>query len=511
MDRINENDVAIVDLGSNSFHLLIVRHNQNLPQVIYRSKESIHLAAGLDDNTLLCAESIEKGVQCLKKFAERLKTLQRHNIKVLATHTLRVAKNRNQFLLAASKVFPYPIEIISGHEEARLIYIGALTQELTRVHDTKLVIDIGGGSTEFALGQLPTEPFFVDSQPIGCVSFTQRFFSESVISKKAFHSAVMEAEQELEKMISFLNTHSVFKAYGSSGTIKCIHLVLIDLGYSDGLITKKRLLALIEIIFQSQSIKEVKFPSLSESRQSVLIGGIAILLAIFNQLKLKEIQYTQGALREGALEQIIKNEEYKNVCEKSVHQLIKQYQVDNDFSQEVLKIVKYFYKQWHSQADVKVSSRLKSILYWATLLHEIGLSINFSQIQKHSAYILEHSDLPGFNEEEQLLLATLVRYHRKTVKFNDLPNFNLFQDKQWQALLQILRLAILMDTQRAKNQHQKIVAIELRLIDGQINHFELLISAAFEQENQLMMADLIKEQNYWHAHSNWQLKLTVVD
>lgn len=508
MSIINETDYAIVDLGSNSFHLLIVRKSENLTQVIYKNKESIHLVAGLDNDCMLSQEAIDKGVACLQKFAERLKTLQADHIKIVATHTLRVAKNKNQFLLAASAVFPYPIEIISGHEEARLIYIGALTQELTRENDTKLVIDIGGGSTEFALGQSLLSPNFVDSRQIGCVSFYKYFFSDGTITKKAFENAILEAEQEFEKITSILNTHSISKAYGASGAIKSVNLILNDLGYVDGIITKKRLQKIIDILLACNHYSEFDFPSLSEQRRSILLSGIAILAAIFNQLKLKEIQYTNGALREGALEQIIKTDESKNVCEKSVQKLIKQYQIDDSFSQEVLKIVKYFYKQWHAQANIKVSSRLKSILYWATLLHEIGLSINFSNIQKHSAYIVEHSDLAGFNEEQQLLLATLVHYHRKSIKFKAFPEFNLFNEKQWQALLQILRLAILMNAQRALDQHQKIACIELRLIDQQINHFELLIPTDFAQNNQLIVADLLKEQQHWNMNVNWKLQLT---
>lgn len=508
MSAANETDYAIVDLGSNSFHLLIVRQNETLTHVIYRNKESIHLAAGLDEELILSQKAIHRGVRCLQRFAERLKTVQRDRIRVVATHTLRVAQNRNQFLLAASAVFPYPIEVISGHEEARLIYIGALSQELTRENESKLVIDIGGGSTEFALGQSVIEPDFVDSRKMGCVSFTEYFFSDGFISKKTFENALLEAEQQLEKISSILTTHSISKAYGASGTIKSVYLILTDLGYSDGLITKKRLQKVLDLLLTCKHYSDFDFPSLSEQRKSILLGGMAILMAIFNQLELKEIQYTNGALREGVLEQIIHNDNYKNVCEKSVHQLIKQYQIDESFAQEVLKIVKYFYKQWHAKAETKINSRLKSILYWATLLHEIGLSINFSQIQRHSAYIIEHSDLAGFTEEQQLLLATLVRYHRKPIKFKSFPEFNLFSNKQWQAMLQILRLAILMNTQRAVDQHQKITGIELHLIEQQINHFELRIPTEFAQNNRLMIADLIKEQQYWYESKNWKLELT---
>lgn len=506
----NSNDFAVIDLGSNSFHLLIVRQNEDRTQIIYKQKETVYLAAGLDAHNHLNQAAIDRGVHCLTLFAERLKTINPKQIKVVATHTLRVAKNRNAFLLAASEVFPYPIEVISGYEEARLIYMGALNQELTRVNDIKLVIDIGGGSTEMALGQ-SLSPLFVDSKQMGCVSFSERFFLNGAISKKAFDSAVIEAQQEIEKITSILESYSISKIYGASGTIKSIHLILEETGHIDGLITKKRLQRLIDQWLEFQNVDELNFTSISSARKRVLLGGAAILYALFNQFKLKEVQYTQGALREGVLDQMLKTNEYKNVCERSITHLTQKYQVDAPFAQEVLKIVKFFYKQWHAQAEQKVSSMLKSILYWATLVHEVGLSINFSHIQKHSAYILEHSDLPGFNEEQQLLLSTLVRFHRKNIKFSQFPAFNLFHQTQWQALLQLLRLAILMNTQRAKDQAQKIQMLRLELIDRDLNCFALCIPEEFAKNNQLMMADLKKEQQHWAQNPNWALQLNIIE
>lgn len=503
----SDNVYAIVDLGSNSFHMVIVKKINDTLQVVYKNKQNIHLATGLNSAYYLSESSICRGVNCLGMFTERLSNIPAKNIKVVGTYSLRVAKNRHKFLQEAAKVFPYPIEIISGQEEARLIYIGAINNEAVSQSDVKLIIDIGGGSTEVAIGKDST-PMLVESRPMGCVTYSKQFFPDEKITLQAFEKARLSAEQQVEKIISTVKSKNISMAFGASGTIKCIYNILLDLGVTDGIITPKRLKDLVSYILEFEHFDDIDYPSLSKERRRVFVSGLAIFYGIFNAFDIKELHYTQSALREGLLLEMTRiNENNQDICQKTIHDLSTQYNVDEHHASKVITTAHYLFKQWQKLSPIKIDDILQSILYWAASLHEIGLGINFSNIHKHSAYILQNSNMPGFNEEQQFLLSTLVKYHRKSLKLDNFPYFSLFEAKQIYPLLQILRLAILIHNQRSDTLDS--TAFKLAILNNDPSHIELTIDSDFTKQNQLILLDLEQEQQYWQQNKVWQLEIKI--
>ena len=500
------NEYAVIDLGSNSFHMIIAKKIDNSLQIIYKNKQQVQLASGLDKYYHLSQESIQRAINSLALFAERLKDFPISHVKVVGTFTLRVAKNRLEFLKAASLVFPFPIEIVSGQEEARLIYLGAINSESVKQSDVKFIIDVGGGSTEIAIGK-DQIPAFVESRPMGCVTYAKRFFPNQVITKQYFERAKLAAEQQVEKFTQSVKSKNITIAFGSSGTIKSIYKILLDLGVTDGIITLKRLEDLVSYVLEFKCFDDIDFPSLSNDRKLIFVSGLAIFYGVFSAFGLQELHYTHSALREGVLYEITGHKSTQDICEKTVGFLIKHYNIDKLHAGKTVDIVKWLFSQWKISANIIIDEKLESLLYWSAWLHEIGLSINFSNIHKHSAYILKNCNMPGFNEEQQFLLSTLVRYHRKGFMVENIPNFSLFEQKQVLVLLQILRLAVLINNQRSATLNEKV--FKLRVLDDNIFHVELYIENDFAKTNGLILLDLEQEQIYWQENKHWQLDIRI--
>lgn len=499
------NEYAVVDLGSNSFHMIIAKKIENSLQTIYKNKQHVQLATGLNQQYQLNDKSIQRAILCLALFAERLKNFPPSHVRVIGTYTLRVARNRYQFLREAAKVFPFPIEVISGQEEARLIYLGAINSESAKQSDVKFIIDVGGGSTEIAIGTNHI-PSFVESRPMGCVTYAKQFFPHQIIDKDSFERAKLAAEQQVEKLVAIVKGKNVSIAFGSSGTIKCIYNILLDLGVSDGIITPKRLDDLVAYCLEFKTFEEIDYPSLSKDRKQIFISGLAIFYGVFNAFGLQELHYTHSALREGVLyEMTDQNQGNQDICQKTVNFLIKCYNIDVAHANKTVDIAKWLFLQWQASSNIIVDDKLESLLYDSAWLHEIGLSINFSNIQKHSAYILKNCNMPGFNEEQQFLISTLVRHHRKAFKVEHIPNFSLFEQKQVIGLLQILRLAVLINNQRCATLNEKV--FKLRVTENNSCHIILIIDKNFAQHNQLILLDLEQEQTYWQQNKHWQLTI----
>ncbi|MDF7669791.1 exopolyphosphatase [Orbaceae bacterium ESL0721] len=496
------NEYAVIDLGSNSFHMMIARRVNGAIQIIYKNKQNIHLATGLNSKKELSDSSIKRGIDCLTLFAERLKGIPRKKVRIIATHTLRVAKNRSDFINAASKVLPYPIEVISGQEEARLIYLGMITSESTLTSDCKLIIDIGGGSTEIAVGR-GFKPVIVESRPMGCITYAKQFFPDKKITHKAFYRAKLAAEQQMEALVGIIQKEHISVAFGTSGTIKSIYKILLDLGVSDGIITRKRLDDLVSYVLEFKNFNDIDYPSLSEQRKPFFVSGLAIFYGLFNVLGLKELHYCSSALREGTLYELIAGNDDRDIRENTAQSLAKQYSVDQKHADQVVKTAQHFFNQWSAQAPIKISKNLESILYLAAQLHEVGLNINFTSIHKHSSYILQNSNLPGFNEEQQLLLATLVRYYRKSMNSLVFPNFTLFEYEYIFPLLQIIRLATLINNKRTLDID--LNAFQLKIANDKYTKIVIEIDHRFIEKNRLILLDLEQEQQYWQATKKWEL------
>ncbi len=499
MSQILEQDeryIAAIDLGSNSFHMVVAKVVGSDLQLISRHKQRVRLASGLDSEMNLTHAAMERGLECLAMFAERLQGFDESNVRIAATHTLRRARNAHFFINRAKEVMPFPIEIIPGEEEARLIYLGVAHTQVES--NSKLVVDIGGGSTEMIIGQ-EFEPELLNSKQMGCVSFTEQFFKNGKVSKKNFTKAMLAAEQKLEAIASKYRKKGWDIALGSSGTIKAIQEVLIGLGFDDGLITAKRLDKLIETLCEFDSIDDIQLDGLTDDRKPVFAAGVAILAAIFEDLRIEQMFFSDGALREGLLYEMEERFVRSDIRMRTTENLAQIHRVDLDHANRVKAQAREMLDQVHTELGIKKKSDLFDLLEWSALLHEVGLSINLRSFHRHSFYILLHSTLPGFNREQQLVLATLARFQRKALKLNELPEFNLYKQNDVVSLIKILRLAIVLNGQR---NDDPLPEITLAIKDDE---WKLSCTdEAWLENNKLLHTDLQEEQLRWES-TKWVL------
>ncbi|STQ77376.1 exopolyphosphatase [Grimontia hollisae] len=489
-------EIAAIDLGSNSFHMVVARVVGQSLQIISRHKQRVRLASGLDDHKNLDNAAIDRGVDCLAMFAERLQGFDEQNVRVAATFTLREARNSQVFVRRARNVFPYPIEIIPGVEEARLIYLGVCHTQPGE--GKKLVVDIGGGSTELVIGN-GFNPLLVTSKHMGCVSYNQRFFNDGQISVRGFAQAQLTAELKLKSIARQYKDCGWNEAMGSSGTIKAIREVLIASGHEDGIITRKRLDDLIDQVITFKSARTLTLPGLPEERQPVFAAGLAILSGVFHALNIDSMVFSSGALREGLLYEMEERFQHCDIRSRTASDLAQRYHIDLQHAENVQQIAEHFYLQAEPQLSPK-KAELAILLSWAALLHEVGLSIAHSGFHKHSAYILQNTNLPGFNQEQQTVLATLTRFHRKALKLADMPEFTLFKVKHIYPLIRSLRLACVLNVQRSG---EPVKDVKLETND---DCWSLTFPENGLNQNTLLAADLETEKNYWEA-VGWKLKV----
>ncbi|MDM7861862.1 exopolyphosphatase [Alteromonas sp. ASW11-36] len=435
--------VAALDLGSNSFHLVVARIVAGSVQIVHRVKQKVRLADGLVDGKLT-AEAIQRGVDTLKVIAESLKGFETHSVRIVATHTLRKARNAHVFLYQARQVIPYPIEIISGTEEARLIYSGVA--HTSHSEGRRLVVDIGGGSTEFVIGE-GFEPKLLRSLQMGCVSYTRRFFANGELTEYNFSKAITAAQQALEMIDNRYRSLGWQACVGTSGTIKSIIALCQESPDKESPVTLKQLKQLRRDCLAAKTIDALNFEGLSEDRRPVFAGGLAILIAIFKSLHIDSMEFSQAALREGVLYQMSESLEHNDIRTRTIQSLAVRYDVDTQQANLVHATALALFDACASEWQI-TDLALRSMLAWAALIHEVGLQINSRGVQRHGAYIMQNVDMPGFNQEEQLLLATLVRFQRKKIRVDDIPEFGLFSARQVQQLIVLMRLAVLLNIKR---------------------------------------------------------------
>ncbi|MBE5252106.1 exopolyphosphatase [Mixta mediterraneensis] len=492
-------EFAAIDLGSNNFHMVIARVVDGAMQVLGRLKQRVHLADGLGPDNRLSDEAIERGLSCLALFAERLQGFRASNVTIVGTHTLRQAVNAEIFLQRAAEVIPYPIEVISGHEEARLIFMGV--EHTQPEKGRKLVIDIGGGSTELVIGE-DFEPQLVESRRMGCVSFAQLYFPKGEINRENFRRARLAAAQKLETLAWQYRLHGWQYALGASGTIKAACEVLQEMGEKEKLITPERLEMLYDEVMKHKTFTALSLPGLTEERKGVFVPGLAIICGVFDALAIRELRLSDGALREGVLYEMEGRFRHQDIRSRTAQSLANHYAIDSDQARRVLETTEQLYLQWRDQHPKLANPQLAALLKWAAMLHEVGLSINHSGLQRHSSYILQNSNMPGFNQDQQMLLAALVRFHRKAVKVDELPRVTLFKKKQFLPLIFLLRLGTLLNNQRQATTRP--ISLKLSCDDG---HWTLTFPVGFLSQNNLVQLDLEREQSYWNEITGWKLIL----
>ena len=365
----------------------------------------------------------------------------------------------------------------------------------------KLVIDIGGGSTELVIGE-DFEPQLVESRRMGCVSFANLYFPKGEISQDNFRRARLAATHKLETLAWQYRLHGWQYALGASGSIKAACEVLLAMGEKEKRVTPDNLDMLVGEVLKHKSFDALSLPGLSEERKAVFVPGLAILCGVFDALAIRELRLSDGALREGVLYEMEGRFRHQDIRSRTAQSLANHYAIDSDQARRVLETTEQLYLQWQEQNPKQANPQLTALLKWAALLHEVGLTINHSGMQRHSAYILQHSNMPGFNQDQQMLIATLVRFHRKAVKQDEIPRFTLFKKKQVLPMIFLLRLGTLLNNQRQATTRPD--ALKLSTDDG---HWTLTFPAGFLSQNTLVQLDLEREQAYWSDVTGWKLLL----
>ena len=403
--------LAALDLGSNSFHMVVARHVLGQLRVVDRLRETVRLAEGLDAQGGLRQNVLDRSLDCLSRFGQRIRNIPQHCVRVVATNTVRQLLDPRAFLQPAEAALGHPIEIISGREEARLVYLG-VAHASPPSGKRRLVIDIGGGSTEFIIGE-GYEPLERESLQMGCVASTRRFFENGKLGRKRWKDALTEVSAEFQQFVRAYRDRGWGDAIGSSGTIKSVSEILTAMKLTRGPITDDGLAALCERLLDFERIEDIDLPGLSEDRRPVIAGGLLVLQAAFNELGLKRMQASKSALREGVLQDMLGRASDRDPRDASVDAMAERYGADREQAAQVERTALALFDQaavaWELDADAR------DMLAWAARVHEIGLAIAHSQHHVHGAYLIEHSDIAGFSRPEQQMLGALVRCQRRGI------------------------------------------------------------------------------------------------
>jgi len=477
--------VAAVDLGSNSFRLQVGRVVDDQIYPLDSLKEPVRLASGLTQDKRLDAAARARALEALKRFGERLRGMESGAVRAVATNTLRVAKDASEFLPQAEAALGFPIEVIAGREEARLIYLGASHSLPTAAHK-RLVVDIGGGSTEFVIGKRH-EPQLMESLYMGCVSFTLKYFPDRRIDKKRFREAQAAAAKEIELIASDYQRLGWKEAVGSSGSARAIADLLELNGLNpggDSGITREGLDRLCSMLLRAGSAENLNLKGVKTDRLPVLPGGIAIMSAIFEQFDIDRMTYADGALRLGVLYDLLGRFHHHDMRDATVRQFRRRYQVEGDQVERVEATALSALTQLCGGAPFEDDVQFLS---WACRLHEIGISIAHNAYHKHGAYILTYADMPGFSKKDQARLAMLVLGHRgKLEKLGALPAV----DTLWK-LVFCLRLAVALHRTR---DDRALPAWQVR---GTEKGFALELPAEWLRANPWTAAALGEEAVVW--------------
>jgi len=403
-------ELAALDLGSNSFHLLVAQENNGRIQVIDKIKEMVRLAEGLDADDNLTEPVTRRALDCLERFGQRLRDLPADNVRVVATNTLRRANNAVEFIRRAEAALGHTVEVISGREEARLIYLG-VSHALEDSHERRLVVDIGGGSTELILGRR-FSPEVMESLHMGCVGMSRTYFADGRLRASQFQAAVNSARQQLEPVQRAYLDAGWDAAVGASGTVLAAQEVLHAMGRDPGGITLEGLGEIRRMLLQARDVASLAVPGLPADRAPVFPGGLAVLIALFESLDIQRMHATSGALREGVIHDLLGRVHHQDVREATVRDLMVRYHIDDRHSQRVresaLQLMAQVAEAWQlTDPDDRL------LLGWAADLHEIGMDIAHHQYHKHGGYLLRYMDMPGFSRWDQLQLAALVRAQRR--------------------------------------------------------------------------------------------------
>lgn len=482
--------IAAVDLGSNSFHMVVARDRHGQPSIVDRLRETVRLASGLRAGGTLDEASQERALACLRRFGQRLRDMPSERVRVVGTSTLRRVSNGDEFLSRVEEALGHPVEVISGIEEARLIYLG-VTHHTDSTEGSNLVIDIGGGSTELIVGQ-GFEPEYLESLPLGCVGASEEFFAEGKLTQKRFDRARIAARLEVRPIVAAFRRRGWKRAIGSSGTIRAAGDVAHALGLVESGVTLAAVEAIVAALMDARRIEHLALPGLAEDRAPVFAGGVAILAEIMSALRIERLDISSGALREGLLYDMLGRLHDEDARERSIRAVQRRYHVDLEQAQRVestaLDLLDQVARDWQL-----TDRRFRQLLAWAARLHEIGFDIAHSRYHVHGAYVIANSDLPGFVRLEQQLLASLVAYHRRKLEEPFLADIPTAWRGRLLRLIVLLRLATLLNRSRSPSDLPAIRLVPAK--DG----LELRFPGDWLEENPLTAADLAQERQWLRA------------
>lgn len=491
--------IASVDLGSNSFRMVVAQILETPSGYQLRPvdtlRDPIKLAAGLDNDKNLDADAFARGLSSIRRFGERLRSFTPMQVRAVATNTLRVARNANQFIQQAELALGFPIEVIAGREEARLVYVGA-AHGAPANSGNRLVIDVGGGSTEFIIGQ-GYEANLMESLYIGCVSHSQKFFVNGAMDSYSFKQAELAARQEIQILAKEYRKKGWDQVIGSSGTAKALAELIVLNGFdglsggytgfdAGGIITRDGLENLKGSLIESEFMAASHLIGLKPDRRQVLPGGLAIMIAAFDELRIESMEIVEAALRMGVLYDFLGRSQHHDMRFVTVEQFMKRYSVDIEQALRVEQLATLFLEQFPMPENEDRLNNL-SLLGWAARLHEIGLSISHNGYHKHSAYISANADMPGFSKNDQARLSALLLGH--IGKLAKVSHSNQFID--WRMLF-CLRLALVLSRRRIHEEMPEILVQQTAL------GYKVSIPKKWLNDRPLTEFSLKKEADDWN-------------
>ena len=476
--------VAALDLGSNSFHIVVAQRVLGQLRVVDRLRETVRMAEGLNALGGLSPEVRERALACLARFGQRIADIPPRQVRAVATHTVRQLRAPETFLAPAEAALGHVIDVISGREEARLVYLGVAHEQPPQEGQKRLVIDIGGGSTECIIGR-GFEPLERESLQVGCVASTRRFFDSGKLTRKRWNAAFTEVSAQLQQFATTYRRLGWDEAIGTSGTHKAIGNICAAMKLTKGAITSEALAQVRDGILQAGRIDAIDLPGLSDDRRPVIAGGVLVLEAVFAALRLERLQVSKAALREGVLFDLLGRGGADDPRDVSVAALMQRYGVDEAQAMRVEATALGLFEQvagaWALTADDR------AMLARAARLHELGLAIAHSGYHNHGAYVLQHSDIAGFSQQGQRFLAALVRSHRRSVSksaFEMIPDRLLANARRSAALL---RLAVLLHRSRGNEVPQGLQ------LQAEGDRLLLRMDKRWLQSRPLLRADLEAE------------------
>jgi exopolyphosphatase / guanosine-5'-triphosphate,3'-diphosphate pyrophosphatase len=488
--------LAAIDLGSNSFHMIIGEIVDGQIKIIDRLREMVRLADGLDHKNRLSDKAKQRAILCLQRFGQRLREFPPDAVQAVGTNTLRKLHDSADFINDAEAALGHQIVIIAGVEEARLVFLG-VANSLEKQDDKSLIVDIGGGSTELIIGSHDT-PDYLESLYMGCVTFSKRFFTDGVINEENMRRAELYAEIELEPVKTLIKARGWRHVIGTSGTIRAIQSIINVVDETQRSISPNCLSSIKQRLLEAGHIDNINsienLKNLKPERAPSFPGGVAILITVFKSLGIESMEVASGALREGLLHDFLDRADHRDIRQKTVKTFIKKFNADQTQSDRIIQTIEHILSFTAIKWKI-TSNEATRLIKFAVQLHEIGLSIAHSQYHRHGAYLAQHADMAGFSQQAQHFISILIRSHRRKIPpllFKQLPK-RYRRDAIYGCVL--IRLAKLLHRNRSDNHLPEIVykpakkALTLHFPEGWLKQHPLTLT---DLETEQKLLDAIK-------------------